>query len=391
MPQRMSSSGQGGIEAVTDRDLIAFTHTYPGGRTEQRVVTAVVTGGKVRLVVWRVEGDGSLTRLFDSGCAGQLAKSVGIARCGSMTLAGPAGWPVPLFAVAAGYRETWVSFYAVDRDGIVGPFKSLAGVNINSNEIRAPRSMAAHTEEVAHFVMRDTSDRLCLAGFRWVPKDHYGKGPLFTGQTADTHPTVAAFAATRLSNTRLVTISQPKDGSRAKVCVWAEGRNPWGTTPGAKNSVFDLVHDSGDKLGRAGRVAVAAPENGTGHFLTAYQTASNGIRRLRLRTWSSTVTGLHPLNVTGELAPVRDLDVAVLRGFRGGGYRAVTATQEADDRLKVISWNISGEGAISQLAEAEAGNVDGVRVVRLSDPARFVTLGGTPAGGIELAAWQDDD
>src|SRR4051794_1777414 len=113
---RTSDKSQGAVPAVTDYDLIAFTHTYPGGRTEQRMVTAVITGGKVKVLVWRVEGDGQLTQLFDSGSSGHLAKSVGIARCGSMNFTAKGGFPIPLFAVAAGFKETWVSFYAIDKD-----------------------------------------------------------------------------------------------------------------------------------------------------------------------------------------------------------------------------------------------------------------------------------
>ena len=65
------------MAAVSDYDLIAFTHRYAGGGTEQRVATAVVVNRRVRVFVWRVEADGQLTKLIDSGTGGMAATSVG--------------------------------------------------------------------------------------------------------------------------------------------------------------------------------------------------------------------------------------------------------------------------------------------------------------------------
>ena len=118
--------------------------------------------------------------------------------------------------------------------------------------------MSADTDSDVHFVMVDAADRLCIAGFRWVPKDGQVMGPFFTGQAADEHETVTSSAAAKLVGHRLATISQAKSEARAKVSVWAEGKNPWGTEPAEKSAVFELVHDSGDFMGRAGEVAIAA-------------------------------------------------------------------------------------------------------------------------------------
>ena len=53
-----------------------------------------------------------------------------------MDFATSGGSPMPLFAVAAGDKETWVDFYAIDEDGVLGPCKNMAGVNLNAKAIR---------------------------------------------------------------------------------------------------------------------------------------------------------------------------------------------------------------------------------------------------------------
>ena len=379
------------MPAVTDFDLVAFSHRYPGGGTEQRVATAVVMDGRVKVLVWRVEADGQLTGLSESGTGGMPAACVGIARCGSMDLASD-GSPSPLFAVAAGDEETWVDFYVVDEVGAVGPCQDGAGINLHAVRIRGPQSVSGSVDSDVHFVMVDASDRLCFAGFRWTPHDGQVMGPFFTGQAADAHGTVASSAAARLSTTRLVTISQATTEPRAKVTVWAEGTDPWGTKPATKPEVFEQVHDSGTLMVRAREVAVAAPEGDSGEFLTAYQTA-NGATRLELRSWRWTSSGLTALAVVREQGdPVKALDAAVLRPLAGGGYRAVIATQEADDRLKVTSWNVSPTGRLSRAAvTGPSGEASRVRVARLDDPLRFVTVVGTAGGDLKVVVWGDDD
>ncbi len=220
---------------------------------------------------------------------------------------------MPLFAVAAGDEETWVDFFAIDEIGVVGPCQGGTGVNLHATAIRGVRSVSGTTEPAVHFVMVDAADRLCLAGFRWAAADGQVKIPFFTGQAADAHGTVSSSAAARLSATGLVTISQAAAEPRARVIVWAEGTNPWGTVPATKPAVFRRVHDSGTLMAQAGEVAVAAPEGDSGEFLTAYQT-TDGATRLELRTWRSTPSGLMALAVSREQGePVKTLDAAVLR------------------------------------------------------------------------------
>ncbi len=145
-------------------------------------------------------------------------------------------------------------------------------------------------------------------------------------------------------------------------------------------------------MGRAGHVAIAAPEDGSGQFLTAYQTAGGGPQRLKLRSWQSTTSGLEEMANSGDQGdPVKSLDVAVLRNLSGGGYRAVTATQEADDTLKLTSWNVSAAGTITPVAATATGKATRVRVARLNDPLRFVTVvANSSSGGIKVIVWGDD-
>lgn len=392
MPQRLSQPDAGVVASVTDYDLIAFTHTYSSGVPEQRVATAVVVGGKVKVVVWRVEANGHLQKLSESG-TGMVATSVGIARCGTMNLSTSGGSAIPLFAVAGGLTETWVNFYAIDKDGVLGPFEDVAGVNLKAKAIRGPQSVSSDLDSDVHFAMIDAADRLCIAGFRWKPNDGQIMGPYFTGQAADEHGTVTSLAAAKLAANRMVTITQSKTQPHAKVIVWAEGTNPWATKPSEKSEVFDRVHDSGSLMGRAGHVAVAAPEDGSGHFLTAYQAVETSTKRLKLRSWRSGTTGVEALAHTGDQGdPVKSLDVAVLRTLSGGGYRAVTATQEADDKLKIASWNVSAAGDISPVAATiPTGVATRVRLARLHDPLRFATVvANSSSGSIKVIIWGDD-
>jgi hypothetical protein len=390
MPERLSRHEQGVVGAVTDYDLVTFRHRYSGGGTEQRVASAAVVDGRIRLFVWRVEADGQLTELIDSGSGGRTATTAGIARCGSVDLAED-GSPAPLFAVAAGDEETWVDFFAIDEVGVVGPCQGGTGVNLHATAIRGVRPVSGLIEPTVHFVMVDAADRLCLAGFRWAASDGRVKAPFFTDQAADAHGTVSSSAATRLSATGLVTISQAAAEPRARVVVWAEGTNPWGTVPATKPAVFRRMHDSGTLMVQAGEVAVAAPDGDSGEFLTAYQT-TDGATRLELRTWRSTASGLTALAVSREQGePVKSLDAAVLRPLTGGGYRTVIATQESNDRLKVTPWNVSPTGRISRAGgTAWSGEATRVRVDRLDDPLRFVTAVQTANGDLKVVVWGDD-
>ncbi len=139
-------------------------------------------------------------------------------------------------------------------------------------------------------------------------------------------------------------------------------------------------HDSGDLAGVVSEIASA---NGAqaGRIITAVRTSQG---KLRLISWQ--VSGSGPItrlaDSGSQAGSASSIDIA-------RGRRFVVACRTASGNLKLISWDIDGTGTITRTGDSgdQAGKSTGIKIVAISNTL-FVTACRAADGRLLLISWR---
>ncbi|RMG56378.1 MAG: hypothetical protein D6723_00510 [Acidobacteria bacterium] len=135
--------------------------------------------------------------------------------------------------------------------------------------------------------------------------------------------------------------------------------------------------------GAIGEVAITSLSSMEGdRVVTAVRTGSG---YLKLIVWQ--VTGQGQIERLGD-ATGNAIDQVAMASV--GGNRVVTACRDAHSNLKLIAWDVSAQGQIQALGSAAAGAISQVAIVGLravGSDARMLTAVRTGSGYLKLIAW----
>lgn len=347
---------------------------------DERFVTAVVgaTSMRVKLIVWRLHANGGLERLADSY---QSEAGIPVLGAPAVTFAGEHDFGV----TGEGTRPTVALAYTVFA-GLSDVHTEVSLVGVGSSGFHFLTEGPAHIDPATLLAWGTSgglsvTDRPCLAAknlpdnrlriYQFRVAGHEGQfaGPDFKGITMTVAGQVKLLAAAGQDNGTFVTMTT--GSTRAKLIKWKPNPAELGGKP-------VRLQDSGEQMGNAHQVAVAA--RGTG-YITAVKTvgpAENDKDRLKVHSWNSDLVRL----AASPIGPLVDeVDVA----SRSGNH-AVTAAINSSDKLDLRSWNVS-ENKISQLDELVADDDVINQVKILAVKGRYVTVVRTGGTRLKLISW----
>jgi len=322
----------------------------------QQVITAVRTeSNTLKLISWRVNNDGSVSRTGDSGDAAGAASHIDIARAQKyVTVCRTAGGNQKLISwdvTAAG---------AITRAGGSGDQAGEATLN----------KIVALTDILLVTACRTAGGSLKLISWRLNNNGSLTR----LNDSGNQAGGVSEIAMVRITSGRVATAVRANDGS-LKVIVWDV----------AANGQVSRKGDSGNQAGEARMIRLV--RDSSGHLVTSVR-AANG--NLKLVSWSvsgsgDTLTRLGDSgNQAGEIG-----DNALMSRASG----VISAVRTADGHLKLIAWQVSAAGAITRAGDSYnlAGEATLITFCpeSLSGNAAIVTACRTASGSLRLVSWDD--
>ncbi len=145
-------------------------------------------------------------------------------------------------------------------------------------------------------------------------------------------------------------------------------------------SILDLGrrNDSGDQAGVVVEIASVSGAS-SGQVITAVRTAQGN---LRLISWQVSGSGaISRLGDSGDQAGTASyIDIA-------RGNRVVTACRNGSGNLMLISWDIDATGTITRKKDRKAGSATSIKIIALND-SLFVTACRAGDGHLLLISWR---
>lgn len=343
--------GDSGSQAGFVGEIAAARHNT------RQVVTAVRTQARtLKLIAWRVNANGSITRTGDSGEQAGAASSISIARqpTGSrfVTAVRTSGGDLKLISWDVNNTGS-----AVTRRGDSG---NQAGRASLINICALTNSRFA------------TAVRTAAGNLRVILWNLESNGALTRlSDSGNAAGAVGDISIVRIASDRAVTSVRTADGD-LRLINWRL----------ASNAVTRLG-DSGNQAGNARNIrSVLGPSN---QIVTAVRTSGGD---LKLITWRVLASGaVQRRGDSGSLAgAVGELDVAM------SGNLVITAVRDGSGNLKLIAWNVSGGGAVTRVGDSDAlaGTASLITLNEaLSGVPPVITSVRTASSSLKLIAWSN--
>lgn len=330
-------------------------------RTRQ-VVNAVRTkSGKLKLIAWRVNANGSVTRTGDSAKKAGKASHIDIAR-GSTRF---------VTSCRTGSGKLKLISWSVNLSG-----STINRIGDSGNQAGKATMIKIVALSSTRFVTacRTSSGKLKLITWRLN-----NNGSITRLQDSDA-------AAGAVSEISMIRIPKPGFGSRVVTSVRTRSGK-------LKLIVWDITSagtvtrrgDSGNQAGKA--TMIESVRASTGHVVVACRTASG---KLKLISWSVSATGLQVnrrADSGGLAGAIKDNALMA----RTGGV--VSAVSTGSRRLKLISWTMAANGSITRFGDSkgQAGKASRITLCQepLSGGSPIVTSCRTASNKLKLITWDD--
>jgi len=341
--------GDSGSQAGFVSEIAAVKHR------SQQVVNAVRTqAGTLKLIAWRVNANGSVTRTGDSGSQAGAASSISIAR--------NPGSSRYVTAVRTASGALKLISWDVNATG-----SSIARRGDSGNQAGAASLIKIVAVRQNRFVTacRTSNGSLKVIGWRLN-----ANGSL-TRLADAAAGSVSDIAASLVSGSRVVTAVRTSNGSLKLIT--------WRITDGS----ITRRGDSGSQAGNARNITMTV--DGSGRPVTAVRTSAGD---LKLITWR--------VNASGSITRLGDSDglAGATRGHdigRAPAGRLVTAVRTSGGNLKVILWSANAAGTVSRIGDSDdlAGNAT---LITLNEPlsggSPIVTSCRTTSNSLKLITWR---
>ncbi|MEM9486128.1 MAG: hypothetical protein AAGA83_20825 [Cyanobacteria bacterium P01_F01_bin.116] len=351
--QNIVRKGDSGNQAGTTSE-IATAYDYG----KRRIVTAVRTAeNRLKLISWRVNNNGSVTRTGDSGNQAGVTSRIDLA-------------PGLVSASRTTDGKLKLISWEINNDGDIvrrGDSGNQAG---NASIIKIMQIYSG----VYVTAVRTTSGNLKLITWRLN-----GNGFLTrlqdSGNAAGAVREIALSGLSYQGQRHVVTSVRDSSGN-LKLIVWQV--NPDGS-----------ITRRGDSGNQAGRALLIRAANSSGYTVTSVRTTDGS---LKLITWEPKLQG-------GRLNLVRVADSGTQAGFIGdnsliqrpGGVTSAVQTQPGT--LKLISWRISSSGTLTRLGDSgnQAGAAASINLTSSPSTANapIVTSVRTSENRLKLISWDD--
>lgn len=356
--------GDSGSLAGAVSDIAAIRHRPPLN-TSQQVLTAVRDGsGRLALITWRVNDDGTVARL-NTALAG-AASSIDIVR--DVTLGGRY-----VTACRTGDGILKLISWNVDDDGAItraGDSGAQAGEASRITVIAMDAGLFVTPVRTAAGTLKLISWRLNSDGSLTRLHDSGGAA----GEVSE----ISSLRRTNTSPTglpgQLVTSVRTAAGT-LKLIVWSV----------AADGTIVRLGDSGNLAGDSTMIRSVLDNNG--HIITSVK-AGNG--DLKLISWAISADGrfVSRLADTGRQAG-EILENSLMRR----GESLVSAVKTTAGNLKLIAWNVSSTGWLERAGDsydlAGAASLIDLCDDALDGNAPIVTALRTEAGDLKLISWND--
>lgn len=347
---RMHDSGDlaGGVSEIA---------SVPG--VDSTMVTAVRTAaGQLRLIAWRINDAGPVTRLGDSGETAGAASDIDIAKGAR-------------FVVACRDGSGHVKLISWDVDD-TGAFITRAGDSGNQAGGATQIRIVALSDNRFVVACRIAEGNVRL--ITWRLNDDGSLARL--ADSANAGDTVAEIALCGLSEERAVTAVRTQNGN-LKLIVWEV----------SANGELARLGDSGDAGGPATLIRAVVTE--AGMVLTSIR---DGAGNLQVMSWEVTEDGsVNALQDSGhQAAGIEDNALVALPDG------IVSAVRIAENNLKLIAWSVDQAGTITRRGDsaAQAGTSSHIQLLAGPDVAganghsvSLVTAVRTDAGNLKLITW----
>lgn len=351
--QNIVRKGDSGNQAGTVSE-IATAYDYG----ESRIVTAVRTAEhRLKLISWRVNNDGSVTRTGDSGNQTGATSNIDLA-------------PGLVSASRTAQDNLKLISWDFDNAGDIirrGDSGDQAG---NASIVKVMQIYSG----VYVTAVRTTSGDLKL--ITWRLNDNGSLTRLQdSGNSAGAVTEIAMSGLSYQGQRHIVTSVRTGQGD-LKLIVWAV--DPDGS-----------ITRRGDSGNQAGNARMIRATNSGDYIVTSVRTAQGD---LKLITWEPTLQGgqinLSRVADSGDQAGGIG-DNALIR--RSSGVTSAVKTEAGN--LKLINWRISSSGAISRMGDSgnQAGTASLINLSTSSSPADapVVTSVRTAENRLKLITWDD--
>ena len=312
---------------------------------KDKVITAVRSGGKLKLIAWHITEGGKIDRLgtADAGSVDRIA-AVALPKA-DMNDIGEF-----VTAIRSGGKLALISWNSTDGGKTIKRLDTYQGGTVDDiTAVAIPKVDAGDKGEKADMVTAVRTGRK-LALIAWnISKT--GKITRLGTTDAGSVDQIATVVVRKGDRDQLVTAV--RSGGDLRMISWhvtREGKIERLATTDA-GSVDRLAAVSLPKFGSVGK-------NDKGDVITAVRTSGH----LRMISWYVTDEGKIERLDTADGGSVDDIAEAVVR--KGDRDRVFTAVR-AGGHLRVIVWHITEGGSIERLATADAGSVDKIAVAAL--------------------------
>lgn len=348
-----------GFEAAGEVSEIAVT----SDSARSVVVTAVRTKeGTLRLILWRINASGGITRIKDSGTQAGKATSIAIAQSGQLF--------VTACRTSSGRLKLIKWSTTSDPNEITREGESANNAAGNASLIR----ILALTRDLFVTACRDSGAnlvlitwRLSVASFQRLADSH--------GQ-AGTVSEISLARVRQLGSDHQVATTVRTGEGRVKVIVWNV----------ADDGSISRLGDSRENIG-AGRLIESAIHPASGMLVVSCKTSGGKLKVIALSVSDSG----------------KDIQRRGDSGDQAGGIRSnslmarptgvLSAVRAENGNLKLIGWGIDADGQVTRLGDSapdQAGEIGLVRGNNTRQPdAPVLTCVQTEEGDLKLITWDD--
>lgn len=321
----------------------------------QQSVTAVRTQAKtLKLIAWRVNANGSITRTGDSGSQAGWASWISIAK-------NPTG---SRYVTAVRTRSGNLKLISWDINNTGTNITRLGDSGNQAGKASMIKIVAVSNNRFVTAVQTEAKS-LKLIGWRLNNNGSLTR----LADSGSAAGVVRDISMAALSGGRILTAVRTEGGTLKLIT--------WQVTDGA----IMRLGDSGNQAGSARNIRVTI--DGFDHAITAVKQA-NGT--LKLITWGINPSGsVQRLGDSNALAgTTKGHDISMASG------NVITAVRTGAGNLKIIVWNTLANGAISRLGDSgnQAGTASMIRLnEELSGNAPIVTSVRTASSTLKLISW----
>ncbi len=330
-------------------------------RSNRLLVTAVRTGnGRLRLITWRVNLDGSVARRGDSGNQAGTASQIDLARVSSSRF---------VVACRTASSNLRLISWSINTAGTV----SRRGDSGNQAGQASLNRILALSSTIMLTASRISSGRLRLISWRLN-----SNGSLTrlsdSGNTAGNVSEISMVALPGSFPRRVVTAVRTSGGN-LRLIVWRV----------ASNGMITRRGDSGNAAGAATFIRSAV--DGFGQALTSCRTGSGN---LRVISWGISANGLQVTRLgdsANQAGRIGDNSLVV-----HGGTRAISGVRIAGGNLRLIEWLLGQGGAIARNGDSanQAGTSSRITLNPAPVPGRTPVISSvrTAQGRLRLISWE---